>query len=80
MTPVARVKVVVVNERGALGMLANTISDQGGNIINLQITERSTDFWEINVDVEVHDAKHLTQIQAAFARLAAHQSVRRVRG
>ena len=80
ITPVARIKVVILNERGALGMLANAISDHGGNITNLQITDRSTDFWELNVDVEVHDAKHLTQIQAALRGLPLISSVRRVRG
>ena len=80
MTPIARIKVVIVNERGALGMLTNTISDQGGNITNLQITERSTDFWELNVDIEVLDAKHLTQIQAALRASPLISSVRRIRG
>ncbi len=80
MTPIARIKVVVVNERGALGMLANTISDQGGNITNLHITDRSSDFWELIVDVEVLDAKHLTQIQAALRASPLISSVRRVRG
>jgi len=80
MTPIARIKVVIVNERGALGMLANTISDQGGNITNLQITERQNDFWELNVDIEVLDAKHLTQIQAALRASPLISSVRRIRG
>jgi GTP pyrophosphokinase len=80
MTPIARIKVVIVNERGALGMLTNTISDQGGNITNLQITERSSDFWELNVDIEVLDAKHLTQVQAALRASPLISSVRRIRG
>ena len=38
----------------------------GGNIINLRITSRSIDFWELLIDIQVHDLKHLTNIIAVL--------------
>jgi GTP pyrophosphokinase len=66
ITSVARIRAVLRNEPGALGGLANTISDHDGNITNLKISERSHDFFEFVVDIEVRDAKHLNHILAAL--------------
>ena len=49
------------------------IGKQGGNISNLKITNRSTDFFEIMIDIEVADVKHLTTIIAALRADAGHQ-------
>ena len=37
-----------------------------GNISNLKVVDRSADFFEMQVDVEVADLKHLTNIIAAL--------------
>ncbi len=57
---------VIANEPGSLGSLTTVIGKNGGNITNLKITNRSTDFFEMLVDVEVADVKHLTNIIAAL--------------
>jgi GTP pyrophosphokinase len=77
---VARIRAVLHNEPGALGGLANTISEHGGNITNLRISERSPDFFEFMVDIEVRDAKHLANIQAALRASPLVSLVRRLRG
>jgi GTP pyrophosphokinase len=77
---VGRIKAVLRNEPGSLGGLANTISDQDGNITNLKISERSHDFFEFVVDVEVRDAKHLNRILAALRASPMVSRVRRVGG
>ena len=77
---VGRLDAVLANEPGALGTLCTVIGRQGGNIHNLKITERSQDFFEFLVDVEVGDVKHLNNIIAALNATPSVSSVKRVRG
>jgi GTP pyrophosphokinase len=51
-----------------------------GNILNLKITNRSTDFFEMAIDVEVESLKHLSNIIAALRATPAINSVERARG
>ena len=46
----------------------------------VKITNRSTDFFEIMIDVEVADVKHLTTIIAALRATPVINSVERARG
>ena len=75
-----RINVTIANEPGNLGSLTTTIGKQGGNISNLKITNRSTDFFEIMVDIEVADVKHLSNIIAALRATPVINSVERARG
>ena len=68
------------NEPGSLGSLTTIIGKNGGNITNLKITNRSLDFFEILVDIEVQDLRHLTNIIAALRATPAINSVERARG
>ena len=77
---VGRIKLVVINEPGALSSLSTVIAKNLGNILNLKITHRSTDFFEMIIDVEVDDLKHLTNIIAALRATPAINSVERARG
>src|ERR1700704_6161965 len=52
---VGRLHVVVANEPGSLGSLSTVIGKSEGNITNLKITNRSLDFFEMMIDVEVKD-------------------------
>ena len=63
---VGRLSVVITNEPGSLGSLTTVIGKNSGNITNLKITNRSIDFFEMLVDVEVKDVQHLTNIIAAL--------------
>jgi len=76
---VGRLHVVVANEPGSLGDLSTIIGKNHGNISNLKITSRSIDFFEMLVDVEVHDVKHLTDIIAALRATPVITSVDRAR-
>ena len=58
----ARIIVTLTNKTGSLNNLTQVIADYGGNIVNLVVKLRSEDFFELNVDVEVHDANHLNNI------------------
>ncbi len=77
---VGRINVTIANEPGNLGSLTTTIGKQGGNISNLKITNRSTDFFEIMVDIQVDDVKHLSTIIAALRATPVINSVERARG
>jgi len=77
---VGRVSVVVTNEPGSLSALSTTIAKNQGNITNLKITSRGQDFFEMIVDIEVRDVKHLSNIIAALRADPAINSVERARG
>jgi GTP pyrophosphokinase len=77
---VGRIKLVLINEPGALSSLSTVIAKNLGNILNLKITHRSTDFFEMFIDVEVRNVKHLSNIIAALRATPAINSVERARG
>ena len=61
-----RLKVMLTNEPGTLGEFSNVIARYNGNISNLNIVNRTISYFEILVDIEVKDLKHLTDIIAAL--------------
>jgi GTP pyrophosphokinase len=77
---VGRIKLVLLNEPGALSSLSTVIAKNLGNILNLKITHRSPDFFEMFIDVEVRNVKHLSNIIAALRATPAINSVERARG
>ncbi|HYL48443.1 MAG TPA: bifunctional (p)ppGpp synthetase/guanosine-3',5'-bis(diphosphate) 3'-pyrophosphohydrolase [Stellaceae bacterium] len=77
---VGRISVTIGNEPGSLGSLTTVIGKSGGNITNLKITNRSQDFFEILVDIEVQNVRHLTNIIAALRATPVINSVERARG
>lgn len=77
---VGRIELTVLNAPGTLGDLSTVIARHDGNISNLKITSRSNDFFEMLVDIEVHDVRHLTDVIAALRASSAVNSVERARG
>jgi guanosine-3',5'-bis(diphosphate) 3'-pyrophosphohydrolase len=77
---VARVELIVTNETGSLGELSTVIARGDGNISNLKITNRTTEFFDIMIDIQVRDVKHLTNIIAALRASPVINSVERARG
>ena len=77
---VGRLKVTVANAPGSLSSLATVIAKDRGNISNLKITNRALDYFDMLIDVEVQDLKHLTNIIAALRATPAISSVERARG
>lgn len=63
---IGRLKIMLANEPGTLAELSNLIARNSGNIANLNIVNRTVSYFEILVDVEVKDLKHLTDIIAAL--------------
>ena len=56
------------------------IAKNHGNISNLKITNRAPQFFEMMIDVEVRDVRHLTDIIAALRATPAVNSADRARG
>ncbi len=77
---IGRIAAVLTNEPGSLGALTTVIARNHGNITNLKITNRTAQFWEMLIDIEVRDLKHLTNIIAALRATPAINSVERARG
>ncbi len=61
---VGRLHVTIDNLPGSLGTLTTIIAKNDGNITNLKITNRSIDFFDMLVDIEVHDTSHLNEVIA----------------
>ncbi len=74
-----RLSLVISNEPGSLGAVSTVIAENLGNISNLKITNRSSDFFEMTIDVEVEDIKHLSNIVAALRATPVISSVERAR-
>ena len=74
---ISRLRIVLVNQPGSLGTLSNVIAKNHCNIANLNILERTPSFFDLTVDVEVHDVRHLSDIMAALRASPGISSVRR---
>ena len=61
---VGRLRVIIDNRPGSLGTLTTIIAKNNGNITNLKITNRSIDFFDMLVDIEVKDTAHLNVVIA----------------
>jgi len=79
-TAASRLRATIRNAPGVLGQVATQIGEAGGNILNLVMTHRQQDFFDVEIDVEVRDARHATTLMAALRANAFVDSVERVRG
>ncbi len=76
----ARLHATMKNAPGVLGEVATLIGEAGGNILNLVMSHRQQDFFDVIIDVEVEDAKHATTIMAALRANPSVDTVERARG
>src|SRR5690242_400478 len=74
-----RLRITVANQPGSLSSLSTVIARHEGNISNLRIVNRSMDFFDMVIDVEVSDVKHLADITAALRATPAINAVERAR-
>ncbi|HEY4345397.1 MAG TPA: bifunctional (p)ppGpp synthetase/guanosine-3',5'-bis(diphosphate) 3'-pyrophosphohydrolase [Parvibaculum sp.] len=75
----ARLNVTARNEVGALGHITSLVADYGSNITNLTMTQRDADFYDMQLDLEVRDFKHLTRIMSALNGVSVVSQVVRPR-
>jgi GTP diphosphokinase / guanosine-3',5'-bis(diphosphate) 3'-diphosphatase len=74
----AKISVTVLNEPGTLAQIAQVIGEADGNIDNLRMVRRASDFTEMLIEVEVWDLAHLTQIITGLKVKAVVSKVERV--
>jgi len=77
---VGRIVATVENKRGVLAELCRIIAENEGDILNLRLAARSSDFFDMIFDIEVADARHLTNILAAMRTSKAVKEAVRMRG
>ena len=76
----ARLIATIRDAPGVLGMVCTVIGEAGGNIISLNMHHRQADFFDVDVDIEVRDARHLTLIAAALRACPPVETVDRAKG
>jgi len=59
---IGRINITIINKKGSLNTLTQIIADLGGNITNFLINQRSSDFFQLSLDIEVNNAQHLNEI------------------
>jgi GTP diphosphokinase / guanosine-3',5'-bis(diphosphate) 3'-diphosphatase len=76
----AQVRIASINEPGSLAQIAGVIAGHDANIENLSMVSLSSDFHEIQIDLEVHNLKHLTTIMRDLKRTPVVSRIERVNG
>jgi GTP pyrophosphokinase/guanosine-3',5'-bis(diphosphate) 3'-pyrophosphohydrolase len=76
----AKISATIKNAPGVLGQACTLIGGAGGNIVNLRMHHRQSDFFDVDIDVEVLDARHLTHITAALRACPEIVTVDRLKG
>ncbi len=76
----ARVRATIKHAPGVLGEACTIIGEAGGNIVNLMMHHRQQDFFDVDFDIDVKDARHLTTIIAALRANPSVETVDRATG
>ena len=76
---VGRMRVTAANKPGTLAHVASLIAGNRANISNLKFVNRQPDFFDILIDVEVNDTRHLDDIMAALSARPEIASVKRAK-
>ncbi len=75
-----RIRVTVSHEQGSIATLTTVIAQESGNINNFKIINRTVDFFEILVDIEVRNDAHMNAILNALRAKSLIQTVERFAG
>ena len=76
---VGQVTTTLEHVPGALAAVTGIIGEAGGNVTNIKTLKRSPSFFDMVMDIEVADTRHLAQIVAAMRASASVVAVRRAR-
>lgn len=76
---VGQVSATLEHVPGALAAVTGIIGEAGGNVTNIKTIKRSPSFFDMVMDIEVADTRHLSQIVAAMRASAYVVAVRRAR-
>lgn len=59
---IGRIKIIISHEYGSLATVANILTSYKTNINNLKIINRTIDYFEMIIDIEVQGANHLSNL------------------
>ena len=76
----ARLHATIRDAPGVLGQACTIMGEAGGNITGVNMRHRHSDFFDVDFDVEVRDARHLTHIAAALRACPSVETVERAQG
>ena len=74
-----RITTTVEHVPGALADVTKIVGEAGGNLTNIKTLKRSPSFFDMVIDIEVSDNRHLIQIVAALRASAYVVSANRAR-
>ena len=74
---VSRIRVSCRNEVGALAAIAQAIGNADANIENLAMARRSSDFYDMDIDLGVWDLTHLGRIISTIRKLGVVHRIER---
>ncbi len=74
---IGKINVIISNECGALAIITDTIARDGINLHNLQIIDKSVNFFDILLELEVHNILEMNQIMDKLRKLSLVYSVER---
>ena len=75
----ARLRATIGNAPGVLGQACTIIGEAGGNIVGVHMTRRHSEYFDVDFEVDVRDARHLTNIAAALRACPPIETVERPR-
>lgn len=76
----ARLHGTIRDAPGVMGEACTIIGEAGGNIIGVNMRHRHSDFFDVDFNLEVKDAKHLTHVAAALRACPSVETVDRAQG
>ena len=76
----ARLYATIRDAPGVMGQACTSIGEAGGNIVGVNMRHRHSDFFDVDFDLEVKDARHLTHVAAALRACPTIETVERAQG
>ena len=77
---ITQIAVTMLNEPGALGVIATTIGEYGANIDAVSSAANGADFRELLIEVQVRDIQHLNAILSELRGKSVVNKVERLSG
>jgi len=74
---IGRVDMMLKHVPGALASVLSIVAQDDGNVSNVKFKERSADVFRIELDLEVRDVKHLTDVISALGASKYVNSIER---
>jgi len=76
----ARMRATIRNTPGVLGEVCTIIGEARGNIVGLKMHYRQEDFFDVDIDLDVKDNRHLTNLIAALRACPSVENADRALG